>query len=86
MKVTSLIWTVYTVRKQETDNSGQVRNNVADTTIVTINEKRREFSDIKKHFGTPCDMYGFKFLATPVAKDMRGTFQANLCLIYNFKY
>lgn len=86
MKLTSAIWTCYTLKKQEVNTTGSVKTKVNDTTEVTINGITKKIGELKGHFTTICDGYGLQFIQTQPMKDLRGTFQVNLCLIYAFRF
>lgn len=87
MKLTSAIWTCYTVKKQKANDKGSVKDNVKDTTIITVNKKARLFKDLMEAFSTVTVGYGLKFTSTSQEdRDLRGTFQVNLCLIYAFRF
>lgn len=81
MKITSLIWTCYTLVKQAASAAGSVANRVPDTHEVAIAVKRVPVANLKALFTKICSMYGLQFNNTLVSKEMRGTFQVNLCQI-----
>lgn len=86
MKVTGLIWTSYTLVKQAANRSGNVIQKVKDTSVLNIGGIDRTVGELKDIFIKICNLYGLVFDGSPQSKDMRGTFQMNLCLLYAFRY
>lgn len=59
---------------------------VTDDNDVEINGNSEKVGRLKDIFTTCCKGYGLEFTSTPAMKDLRGTFQVNLCLIYAFRF
>lgn len=86
LKITSFVWTAYTLLKQEANNSGNVKSKVTDDTDCSCIGKKIKFGHIRAAVREICGLYGLRFDATPAMRDLRGIFQVNLSLMYTFKY
>nr|QRW42410.1 MAG: nucleoprotein [Wuhan Mosquito Virus 6] len=87
IKVTGLLWTLYCLKKMECNDSGTIKTKVTASTTTTINEKEVNVYGQKDTFVNICALYGLAFTRnSQESLNMRGIFQSNFFLIYQFRY
>lgn len=87
MKVSGLLWTLFTLKKRECNDSGEIRTKVRDTTVVVINGKKFGVHGQLDNFTAICKLYGLEFVRNDqTSLDLRGIYQSNFFLIYQFRY
>lgn len=87
MKVSGLIWTLYCLKKRECNDSGEIKTKVKVDTKTTINQKTFTVHGQLDNFVNICKLYGLQFVRNELESlNMRGVFQANFFLIYQFRY
>lgn len=84
--LTSHIWTIYTVIKQEINGKGTVKDKIQDATELMVKNISRRVSDLKRSFILTLDVYKLKIDTSADGKKFKGCFQSNLAQVYCFKF
>lgn len=84
--LTSVVQTVHTKFRQESNGFGAMKDAITDAYVFTAAGKQTTFLVIKDHMKKLAEDYGFKYINTPAANKTTGTLSSLLGLFVAYRH